>query len=444
MESGKGGLFLVVVADDLTGAADTGVQFLRLFGKIHLVSHRDLSMGASPPSLVEALTVYTNSRPLDPEDAASLLGCVAQDLRGLRPRWVYKKVDSCLRGNVGAEAEALMEGLEYDLTFIAPAFPAMGRITIEAIHLIHGLPLDQTELARDPVTPISDSRIDRLVAKQCRGQVGHIPLADLRGSQETLCATVRRWAESGVRHLAFDVERQEDLERIARAALALPYRVLLVGSAGLAHALSHIWAAEGGEDIPERAPRFGPGPKLFVLGTASEVTRRQAHRLVRTFPYTELAVSPGILADPTQARARRGAAMRLREALLAGDTILHIAEEEGTGSGTYRPSAPSWSPNDVVSGLGEVTKRALKDLHVGGLFLSGGDTAWRVLEALECRGICLEAEILPGMPYGRTMGGRHEGLSVITKAGAFGEEDALVKLHELWESSLQEEIHDRR
>jgi uncharacterized protein YgbK (DUF1537 family) len=70
----------------------------------------------------------------------------------------------------------------------------------------------------------------------------------------------------------------------------------------------------------------------------------------------------------------------------------------------------------------------LSEESVQGVILSGGDTADLVCRALRATGIQLESEIVPGIPWGRLLGGVANGLAVATKAGGFGNEEALVTL----------------
>ena len=124
---------IVIIADDLTGAADTGVQFCPFNDSTVLMSYLQLPRAEALTS-GQAVALYTNSRALEMMTARKRLQYVAKRLAELKPLWIYKKMDSCLSGNPGAEAEALMDVLAYEVSFIAPAFPEMGRTTVNGIH----------------------------------------------------------------------------------------------------------------------------------------------------------------------------------------------------------------------------------------------------------------------------------------------------------------------
>ena len=136
---------ILVIADDMTGAADTGVQFCPYFQNVYLISHDGIPAeftGSSP----DVLAVHTDSRASEAESARNSVRQAASRLKRFAPRIVYKKTDSCMRGNMGAEIDAVLEEMGFDLSFIAPAFPKMGRTTEKGVHYVNGIPVSQTEM----------------------------------------------------------------------------------------------------------------------------------------------------------------------------------------------------------------------------------------------------------------------------------------------------------
>ena len=86
------------------------------------------------------------------------------DLKRLDPMKIfYKKIDSTIRGNIAIEVLALLEVLEWDASIIIPAFPSEGRVTIGGYHLLKGIPIERTEMARDPHSPIRESHLPTLL-----------------------------------------------------------------------------------------------------------------------------------------------------------------------------------------------------------------------------------------------------------------------------------------
>jgi D-threonate/D-erythronate kinase len=426
---------IAVIADDLTGAADTGVQFCPYFGMTILISYLRLSPDFLS-GISNVLSIFTNSRAIAPEEARDRLRRVASRVADLRPNWIYKKVDSCLRGNIGIETEAIMDTLGYEMSFIAPAFPAMGRTTVHDIHLLNDIPVSQTELARDPVTPVMESRLSRVVSSQCRYAVDHVDLSVVDGDENAFEAEIECRAKKNVRHLVFDAVTRQHLDRIASFVLRSGKKIILVGSAGLADSLG--CRLTQGSSLEEAAtiPTAG-GKYLLVCGTMSETVKHQLQMLQEKYSYDRLTISPNLLADPSRREKLRMRAQKAQSVL--GRTNLIVSIDTSSGESAAIDKKPQRRPPEAVAaGLGYFVARLLEGTTPAGLFLTGGDTADAVLSAVQAFGIRLSGEIVPGLPQGTIMGGFLDGLAVVTKAGTFGQRDTLVVLHETWKGKSVE------
>jgi D-threonate/D-erythronate kinase len=426
---------IVVIADDLTGAADTGVQFCPFFEDTTLVSYRQLRrvLGPSPAAASRATAIYTNSRALAAEAARHRLVSVAHELAGEPPIWIYKKIDSCMRGNVGPEADALLDALGYEVSFITPAFPEMGRTTENDIHRVHGIPLDQTEIARDPITPVKDSHLSRIVQSESKYPVGHVAAAYLNGTEKELQAEVDRQVRRGFRHLVFDAANRYHLDRIAGLVYSFPGRVLPVGSAGLAGSLTEP-LCPGRKAVKAGLKIDGAVCNLLVCGTTSEVTARQIDNLLPRHSYELIQLSCGMLADPNRRDDFSKTVSATHSILFKKNVVLTIAPQQFTPAAdqqaAFHPEAAS-----IVRGLGLFTAEVIAFFKPRNLFLTGGDTADAVLTAVEAGGIRILGEVVAGVVQGELFGGPLAGLPVVTKAGAFGHADTLVALHEYWQNT---------
>jgi len=426
------GLAVAVVADDLTGGADTGVHFAAAWSPFYLLPVATLA--AAPPWLAGArgLSVVTDSRQLAPAAAAARVGEAARALAARRPRLIYKKIDSCLRGNLGAEIDALLDGLGCDAALIAPALPAQGRTTVGGVHLVHGRPLAETEFARDPVTPVRSSAVADILAQQSRHACGHLVLDDY-GDPGRLRAALGRERARGCRLLVCDAREPRHLAQLAGLILAADDRLLPVGSAGLAARLAAgltmglapgLGRAAGPAHRPaldapgEGADEAGRDRLLLVCGTASAVTRRQVDLLMDRHSGLRRALAPGWLAGATAAE-RLGRATELLAAWRRGPLALEI---EASPDRTR-------APERLVTGLAAVAAEIVRAGRVDALVLTGGATAEAFRRATAGEAIALEREIMPGLVLGRWVGGLAPGLPVITKAGAFGGDATLALLY---------------
>jgi uncharacterized protein YgbK (DUF1537 family) len=419
-------LRVAVIADDLTGAADTGIQFCRPEAPAYLLGFDQIQSFRFPES-PHSLSLFTNTRNLRPEQAGEALKTVVSTIKNLRPIHIYKKIDSCLRGNIAAELDALAESLGFEVSFVAPAFPAQSRITLHDVHYVHGVPLAETEMARDPVSPVSESLVSVLLGRQSRYLIGRVDLDALERSSEELVGHVRQLVLQGNKHIAFDAATQSHLDRIADLAVTHFPGSLLVGSAGLAASLSRLLFPGTAATQDLQSP---VGKRiLFVCGSGSEVLTGQVEELIRSSDCSSYFLDPWELVASKRNERIPELSRKAARDLAAKGVVLKI-----------RPPVLSSSlagGQEILIGLTEFVLSVMNDVRPDGIFLSGGDTAFSVWNALTAEAILLVRELQSGFVLGTFCGGALNGLPVVTKAGAFGTPDALVRIYEMLASGKE-------
>lgn len=126
---------MIIVADDLTGATDTGVQFAKL-------NHETVvSLASSGENFLwghKVSVINTDCQSLSLEGAYKRSRELAEKLNTVLRPLIYKKVDSTLRGNIGQEIDGFMDEIPFAYCAVAPAYPKNGRITIGGYHIIRG------------------------------------------------------------------------------------------------------------------------------------------------------------------------------------------------------------------------------------------------------------------------------------------------------------------
>jgi D-threonate/D-erythronate kinase len=384
-------VLIAVIADDLTGAADTGVQFVHA-GYRTAVSFRATEVLADD---LDAVAFDTDSRAMPAGFAAKRVLDAAHAARSART--VYKKLDSTLRGNVAAELAASLGGARRDRVVVAPAFPAAGRTTVGGIQRVHGVPVDETEMANDPNTPVRVAHVPSLLA-DAFSSVGRLSVEDLADSEHV------RGTLEDYECVVADAERDADLEALVRA-VPEPAKVLWAGSAGLALALGSVYA---GPDAGTAGVRRDPvRPVLVVVGSLSGVAREQVRRLVEAYGAVDIPV------EDRESNAVHKAVGAAREALAGGTHAVVRSPEERVASS-----------ESVLGDLTDVSALLSGEGLFEGLVLTGGATAVGVARRLGASGIRLEGEVESGVPMGALMGPRP--YRVVTKAGGFGGPDTLV------------------
>jgi len=404
---------VVVVADDLTGAADTAIHFLRPGEETLLVSLANEA--ARPPALPKAgLAIDTGTRGSTEAVAIPRLQEAAALVRERKPSLVYKKIDSQLRGRPGLEIETLRRELGLRCALVAPAHPGQGRVTRAGVHLVRGLPAAESEAGRDPTAPVTESRLPVLVAQQAGVRVAHVPRGDLEAGPAALRRAVERLLAEGHPVVTFDAVTPQHLDLIAEVACRRFPDALLAGSAGLAMALAACRDA-GAAVAPAPVPYCGS--MLFVCGSTAGALRRQVAALVASGRARAVTMSSAaVVAGPCRDELKGAAVGQWA----TGDVVLMTPGE--------RVDAATGAPAALLAGLADLAIALVARRRPEGLFLSGGDTAAAVLRAAGVAVLRLRGEVVPGAAWGVAAGGVLDGLAVVTRAGAFGGDDDLVEL----------------
>lgn len=395
---------MLIIADDLSGAADCGIACTAA-GLDTVVL-----LDGDAPVHAEAIAIDLDTRRKPPREAA------AETARAVRAhaapgQILFKKLDSTLRGNFGVELAAALAARRAmhgpASAVMAPAFPSTGRTTAGGHQLLHGVRLEHTEIWRGE--RIEGTAYLPAMAAAAGLSATVVPLGIVRDPRLLRAALAD--AAPGHDVLVCDAETDADLCAIAEASLPLGRNTVWVGSAGLAH---HLPGAAG--LLRPRPPAALPQverPVLFVVGSVSNVTRRQVAALAAGIAL--VTVPADVLRAGAAGPGWDGFGAALLAELAAGrDAVVQVGAE---------------GQADLSQGL--ALCRALAQFvaplvqHIGALVATGGETARAVLQAFGVSGLRLLGEVEPGVPVSVTTQPRP--LPVITKAGAFGHPDTLLR-----------------
>ena len=155
---------LLIVADDITGALDTGVQLSANGASTLVVTDPDIDMAEL--ANVEVLVVDTETRHVPAAEAYETVRRTVQAAKAAGFGYVYKKTDSALRGNIGAELAGLLDGAGAESMFFLPAFPQIGRVTRDGVQYIDGVPVAESVFGKDPFEPVTASSVADIIGQQ--------------------------------------------------------------------------------------------------------------------------------------------------------------------------------------------------------------------------------------------------------------------------------------
>jgi uncharacterized protein YgbK (DUF1537 family) len=392
---------LVIIADDLTGAMDAS-GFLAGGGlRVIVYPGRTFELAAG---------VNTDSRS-DPAPVA--VKKLLKVSRRLASEVVFKKIDSTLRGNVALEITTLLETGAYEKIIITPAFPAVGRTVVNGILLVKGVPVAETDFGRDPVNPVKESFIPALFERETGDEAGIVTLENVAKGPEHLACEFSARKE---RILVCDATEQTHLRYIVEAAATMRNRLLLAGSGGLAREV-HILLKKRPENRTVLESQK-PGPALLVIGSRHPASAAQLLRVQNELGMALLKIDTTVI-EGIDGKSREIARL-VREAGVFLDKGMSVAL-----TSTFSFFAPGQAKN-IAAALAEVTEAVLRAYRIGGLFLSGGDTAMAVCVRLGVTAIRVYGEIQPGIPAGEITIGQNR-VCLVTKAGGFGGELAIIE-----------------
>lgn len=269
-----------IIADDLTGADDTALQFHLRGANTQILL--DSTNVPENKANTQVWAIPTETRNTDAPTAYERVKISTQYLsETLNVEYFYKKMDSTIRGHIAVEALAMLDVLEWDAAVIIPAFPQEGRTTIGGYHLLRGIPIERTEYARDPRFPIYESHIPTVLRTELQNQqdelVDLIELRTVIKGAGPILKKMNEMIEKGVKLIVVDAMSVTDIEQVVLAMEKSSYKILPCGSAGCAQVLGNVWLPEKeNHQMDKTIPTL---PKLIVSGSATQITASQLKKL---------------------------------------------------------------------------------------------------------------------------------------------------------------------
>lgn len=408
----------LVVADDLTGSCDAGHEFATRDYDTRVVIATETETTTSG----DVVVYNTESRYVEPAVAAERIRAV---LENSDPSVVYKKVDSTLRGNVRVEVDAATRAVEPALVIVAPAFPDNGRLTACGHHLVDGKLVTESPPGKDEERPPTHDALPEFFASS-EYPVEQIGIETVARGTTAVRETFASLASTdGPIIVTCDAVTDSHLGTIATAAADLPDRCLYVGSGGLARHITVPGTPSGaGIDVDQTRSVVG------VSGSVAPETLEQIE-VVSTDLRRKLDLETAVT-DPSDAGtdlASRGISvvdehggtlLNSADARSDVDRAMAAGERAGIDGATVR--------RQVTDALAHGAATVVGDGRASNLFLTGGETARAVLDTLDATALHMSGEeVAPGIPLARIEGGVADGTAAVTKAGGFGDEQAIIK-----------------
>jgi len=418
---------LLILADDLTGALDTGVQFAKAGIDVEVIISpelvktsdytrdytRDYNRDHNRDHNPDVLVINLNTRHASPQEARAAVTNMTKTFNNYS--YYYKKTDSCLRGNIGAELEALMNAAGNTRLPFVPAFPGLKRTTKNGFQYLNGELIHKSSMANDPLNPITESFIPAVIAKQSA-----VPV--ILVNQTFAIPEPAQTSEI----LVFDGETFDDLKKTANLLWENNLLKISAGCAGFAEVLM--------ETLPfDKKPQevvvnpSGNLPILIISGSLHPVSVDQIKTAkdnrISGFCFSDEKV----VLQPQRLESKEAQTLLqdcTKSLLDKGVCILGTEASFGKAKAVQNNGA-----ENIPSVLGEMTRKIIDKTGSLHLVVFGGDTLQGIMKAMRYNVLKPLKEIQNGIALARAQGQTGEGL-LVTKAGAFGDKDIVSSIVE--------------
>ncbi len=401
---------LLIMADDFTGALDAGVQLAKKGIKTLVTFYTGLD--APVPEGVQVISVDLETRHMSPSKAYDRVSSAAAFAKEHGIERIYKKIDSTLRGNIGAELSALIDAFNGRPIALVPAYPTAGRTTRGGYQLVDGVNLDKTQFASDILNPVTDSYIPNIISSNCDKRV---VLANI----ESVMAEDRNTI------YVLDAETEAQLADIGKGLRTNGFSGLLSGCAGFAEYLPELFAIRP-ESVDSKVVTE-KGNILIVSGSVNRVSTEQCEHAFKQGV-------PGVMFTSRQ-KTQNGywdsqegdndIADYARQCKSAGAFVIGCGTNEVQ---SYDPALPSDITGEFVAGqISRVVEKLVSKVNISVLVIFGGDTAAAIMNRLGVSEIIPVKELMQGIVLSRFSVSSKQ-MCMVTKAGGFGSPDTIVKI----------------
>lgn len=409
---------LLVIADDFTGALDTGIQFVKKGIETQVVTGTCLD-SAAVSQTAQVLVIDPETRLMSAEEAYEAVKKIAHQAAEMGIETIYKKTDSALRGNVGSELSAVLDGTNGKRLFFIPAFPDAQRVTEKGIHYIDGEKLEKSSFSIDPFNPMTCSYVPQILSQQTEKRIVLV-----ERNEDIPDATEK--AEIVV----FDALENHDIQKRTETLERRNDLHLLAGCAGFASFLADALNLQGnGRGEIDRTSLFCVACGSLNPITEKQIAYAQKHGFVRK------TLLPEQKLHPEYYETEDGKAfLDELECLFREYSYVEIDTFDAVEGSTEECARREGIPADrirfaVAESLGKVVSQLIRRKLDMTVLMTGGDTLMGVMNEMGVNKIQLIAEVGQGTVLSKFCWDGRD-VQVISKSGGFGEKEVLVRLAE--------------
>lgn len=418
----------VVIADDLTGANATGVLLREQGYSTSTILNCPDDEESAEINESDCVTFTTDSRCINQDEAYKKVFRLTKMFKNKSLSLLNKRIDSTLRGNLGAETDAMLDAMGEDYTaIVVPCAPASGRVSIGGYLTVDGVILHKTEAALDPKTPVQDSRVKKLFEQQTKYPVASIMIRDIDRGKEWLSNEIKLLVHEGNRIIIFDAITQEDINMISEAVIASNIHFIAVDPGAFTATLAS-------KLIVSEKKRY-KNKILLIQGSVNPIAKTQmenfwlAQQVFNVYVKTEQLIK--------SEKERETEINRAVQTVLAQIDNYDLFSVTGDGiQPEYRLDLPVIAKkmkktvdevSDIINfSMATIAHKILEKVPaIQGIYSSGGDMTAAFCKVTHLLGLKLIDEPVPLAAAGVLIGGDFPQKYIVTKGGMTGSPDAI-------------------
>jgi len=383
-------------------------------------------------NVYDVLVIDTETREVEENVARDKLAEMLKEIKfGVSENDViYKKIDSTLRGNTGAEIEENLKIFKKQFCLLSPSFPPHQRVTVGGNLIVQDKPLGVTHYIAGNNYNIAESYIPSILEKQTKLPIGRIDISEIQKGETNITNLITMLTDEGKKIIVADSSNEKHLKDIVTSGMSFGSKVLFAGSAGLANCLAESYKKK---IEPTINVRNNKSPMLIVGGSRNPIMVDQIRHLKNNLDFAELRIDIRKIYTQKDKKLHQYTEESLEILKKNHDLIIYTDapnnEQKAIDNELMKKYKLSYKDleNNIKVFLGMLTSNIVKGANIRNLILTGGDIAISACRELGISKLEILGELLPGIPL---TSARHDdnSLNIITKAGGFGEKDTLYNL----------------
>jgi len=418
-----------IIADDLSGANDTGVKFAKK-GYNAVVSITTNQSTFLIPDKIDVFVVDTETRELEERPARKKVKSILEKLSIDQDDFVYKKVDSTMRGNIGAEIEEIMKFLQKDICIFSPSFPSHQRVTIDSYLVVDQRPPGKGEYSSHQLNQEEYSFIPSILEKQTDFSIGQICLKDIAKGQGAILSKINELYKKGNKIIVLDSTMENHLKDIFNSGLKFGGTVLFSGSAGLAN---HFPINNNRPEKLKANIENIKSPVIVVAGSRNYIVGQQISYLKNSLNLPEIKIELEQAFSDREKLLENDIAKSIEFVNAGQDLLIYTDSIYNERQSINKKLMIKYHLSfreleiEIKKIFGKLAAEIIRQTNARNLILTGGDVALGVCEELKINNMNILDELLPGIPL-MSANDENRTLHIITKAGGFGKADTLYLL----------------